>query len=75
MVRQPTRPPRVGVTKRRRLASREDTVVTSLIIPRPLHKRAMISALGLNWAFAEVVRTALAEWLDRHEATRRRVGR
>jgi hypothetical protein len=27
----------------------------------------MITAVNLNWTFAEVVRTALAEWLDRNK--------
>lgn len=53
--------------KRRRLASREDAVTTSVILPRPLHARAMIASVNLNWTFSEVVRQALGEWLDRNK--------
>jgi hypothetical protein len=53
--------------KRRRLASRGDAVTTSVILPRALHSRAMIASVNLNWAFSEVVRQALGEWLDRNK--------
>jgi hypothetical protein len=61
--------------KRRRLESREDTVATSLIIPRPLHRRALMAGVGLNWTFGEVVRTALREWLDRYEGAAKKGNR
>jgi hypothetical protein len=58
----------VASEKRRRLTSREGAIVTSLALPRELHHRAMVTALGLNWTLAEIVREALAEWLQRHAA-------
>jgi hypothetical protein len=54
-------------TKRKRLDSREDTVITSMALPRGVHRQARMAALDLNWTLAEVVREALAEWLARHE--------
>jgi predicted HicB family RNase H-like nuclease len=58
----------------RRLPSRKatDTRVTSLVIPRKLHRRATVAAYDLNWSMAELVRAALEEWLDRHVKTERR---
>jgi hypothetical protein len=55
--------------KRRRLTSHAaaDAVVTSLTLPRSLHERARVTALRLNWSFAELARAALAEWLAAHE--------
>ncbi len=52
---------------RRRLESREDTIMTSIALPRALHRETTLAALTLNWSFAEVMRTALQEWLDRHQ--------
>jgi hypothetical protein len=49
--------------KRKRLESREGTVITSLALPRRLHQRAMMASVRLTWTFAEVVRAALTEWL------------
>jgi hypothetical protein len=49
-----------------RLLSDEDTVTTSLMLPRGLHEQLRIAALRLNWTFAEVIRTAAREWLDAH---------
>jgi len=54
--------------KRKRLDSREDTVITSLALPRGLHRKARMAALNLNWTLAEVVREALDEWLGRHKS-------
>jgi hypothetical protein len=42
--------------------------MTSLILQRRDHKRAMLTALHLRWTFGELLRTALREWLARHEA-------
>src|SRR5713101_9656456 len=64
-----TRPRRLLPSpKRKRLDSREDTVVTSMALPRRLHRQARIAALDLNWTLAEVVREALDEWLGRHRS-------
>ena len=54
--------------KRKRLTSRKqiETVVTSLVLPRSLHELATMTAYRLNWSLAEVVRSAVEEWLDRH---------
>ena len=54
--------------KRKRLESREDTVITSMALPRGLHRRARLAALDLNWTLAEVVREALGEWLGRNKS-------
>jgi hypothetical protein len=63
--------------KRRRLKSREETetVVTSMVLPRELHKRAMVTAYDLNWSMAELVRQAVGDWLDRHVVELPRRGR
>jgi hypothetical protein len=62
----PTRAPR-----RRRLANAatqpEGVRVTSLMLPRDLYERSRIAGIRLNWSWAELVRTALAAWLDAHE--------
>ena len=55
-------------SRHRRLASREGTLTTSMVLPRPLHQAAVIAGARLNWPLAEVVRVALAEWLERHRA-------
>lgn len=54
--------------KRKRLESREDTVITSMALPRGLHRTARMAALNLNWTLAQVVREALDEWLVRHRS-------
>jgi hypothetical protein len=64
-----TRPRRPAPSpKRKRLASREDTVITSMALPRGLHRKARMVALNLNWTLAEVVPEALDEWLVRHRS-------
>ena len=64
-----TRPRRpLPSPKRKRLDSRADTVITSLALPRGLHRTARLAALNLNWTLAEVVRQALDEWLVRHRS-------
>jgi hypothetical protein len=50
---------------RRRLRSPADAVTSSLASPRALLEGA---AVRVNWTFAEVARTALVNWLDRHQA-------
>jgi hypothetical protein len=64
-----TRPRRpLPSPKRKRLDSREDAVVTSMALPRVLHRHARLAALNLNWTLAQVVREALDEWLVRHKS-------
>ncbi len=60
--------------KRQRLKSRQDAdaVVTSMVLPRKLHKDAIDAAYALNWSLAELTRRALEEWLDRHAAELRK---
>lgn len=64
-------------TKHRRLDSRKDAnaVVTSMVLPRELHRRASMAALDLNWSMAELVRVAVDEWLSRHAMGSRKGGR
>jgi len=53
--------------KRRRLRRREeDAVVTSMVLPRELHRQAVTAAYELNWSMAELVRQAVEEWLKLH---------
>ncbi len=40
--------------------------MTSVILPRALRERAKTAAMHLHWSFGEVVRVALADWLDTH---------
>ena len=61
MVRSPKRS-----TTRKRLDTREGTVMTSFSLPHDLHRAVATAALSLNWSFAEVTRAALQEWLARH---------
>jgi hypothetical protein len=59
-------PRRSEKKKRLSISEGQDTVVTSMVLPRGLHRRAMITAYELNWSMAELIRSALEEWLDRH---------
>ncbi len=54
--------------RHKRLESRKGTVTTSMVLPRTLHQETLIAGARLNWPLAEVVRVALAEWLERHRA-------
>jgi hypothetical protein len=57
--------------KRQRLARREgDAIVTSMVLPRALHKRATDAAYALNWSLAQLVRHAVQDYLDRHPEVR-----
>ncbi|MGH2369546.1 MAG: hypothetical protein ACRDI2_15270 [Chloroflexota bacterium] len=57
----------VPSTKRRRLATREDAVVTSFAIERDVHNRLRIAAIKLNWTMATVLRDAALAWLKQYE--------
>jgi hypothetical protein len=63
--------------KRKRLGSRAttDTVVTSMVLPRELHRRATTAAYDLNWSMAELTRRAVEEFLDRHDGELRKENR
>ena len=69
----PAPPPPARAPRRRRLANAatqpEGVRVTTLMLPRDLYERSRIAGIRLNWSWAELVRTALAAWLDAHEPT------
>jgi hypothetical protein len=68
--RRPQRPPRVApATTYRRLTSRAQArgVLVSALFPRDLHDRAKMMGVTLRWSMSEILREALAAWLDRHE--------
>ncbi len=50
----------------RRLATRENTQVVTVALPRPVHERLMICAVKTRRSAAAIVRDAVTEWLDRH---------
>jgi hypothetical protein len=52
--------------KRKRLETREDSIMTSVVLPRDLHRQIGQAALDLNWSLAEVMRAAVTEWLIRN---------
>jgi len=56
---------------RDRMASREGVVVTTVALPRDLHRRLVLAAIDENAAAAECIRRALIEWLDRRDKRRR----
>ena len=63
----------------RRLMSRAKArgVLVSALFPRDLHDRAKMTSVTLRLSMSEILREALADWLDRHErgiAPKRRVG-
>lgn len=61
------RPPVITrAPKRQRLKDRDDTVTTSLVLPRALHEEAHVAAVRLNWSLGEVMRVALGDWLRTH---------
>jgi len=65
---------RSTITRQLRSSPRSTVRVTSLVIPTALHKRATQAAQQQGWSLAEVFRTALTEWLERHEAARKGAG-
>ena len=74
--RRPSRPrrsrpqPPQGPPRRRRLASREGTILTSVALPAALHERLMLAALRRRWTAAEIIRAALEVWLRAAETGR-----
>ena len=56
--------------QRRRLATREGTVTTTVSLPEPLHAQLARAALDRRWTLAEVLRVAASEWLARPEPRR-----
>lgn len=56
-------------TTYRRLPSRAKAggILVSALFPRDLHDRAKMFSVTLRWSLSEILREALAEWLNRHE--------
>lgn len=57
--------------QKKRAASREGMVVTTVALPPNLHRRLVLAALEENAASAELIRQAVQEYLDRRKRTRR----
>ncbi len=58
--------------RRQRLATRRNTITTSICLPRTLHRRASLVAVRDGLALTELYRRALAAWLGSPLAARRR---
>jgi predicted transcriptional regulator len=56
---------------KKRAESREGMIVTTVALPPQLHKRVMLAALERNTAAAELIRQAIAQFLDRPRGTRK----
>ena len=52
-------------TKRKRAATREGMTVTTIALPDEMHRRLAHLALDRRTVLTELVRQALAEWLER----------
>ena len=61
-----------AMAKKRRAASRADMVMTTVAFPPGLYRRLAIAALDEHAAIAELIREAVAEWMRRREAGRRK---
>ena len=57
----------VPIERFHRAESREDHRITTVSLPRELHERLAILALRRRTAMTEVIRQAVAEFLDRAE--------
>jgi hypothetical protein len=55
--------------RRQRLASRAGVVVTSIALPRTLHRRAALAAVRDGLALTELYRRAVAQWLAARRAS------
>ena len=53
--------------KRKRAATREGMVVTTVALGEEVHQRLAIAALEGRTVMTELVRQAVAEWLERRE--------
>lgn len=60
--------------KRQRAESRENMIVSTMALPEALHTRLAIAGVEDRMAMAEIVRAAVAEWLDRRAKARRKRG-
>jgi Ribbon-helix-helix protein, copG family len=61
----------MSVMPKRRATTREGMVVTTIALPPDLHKRLAIAAIEDGAASAELIREAVAEWLDRRKRGKR----
>ena len=59
--------------RKKRAESRKGMLVTTVALEEVLHRRLAMAAVEENAAMTELVRQAVAEWLDRRE--RRHKGR
>ena len=57
---------------KKRADSREGMQVTTVALPTDLHKRLMIAAIEDGAAATELVRQAIAEFLERRGSARRK---
>lgn len=53
--------------KKKRAASREGMVVTSVALDEELHRRLAVAAVEERAALTELVRQAVREWLERRD--------
>jgi hypothetical protein len=58
--------------RKQRADTREGTIITTIALSRELHRRVAIAALDENKAAAQLIRDAIAEYLDRHDKAPRR---
>jgi predicted transcriptional regulator len=57
---------------KKRAASREGMVTSTIALDKDTHRRLALIAVDENTAIAELVREAVAQWLDRRERTQKR---
>ena len=54
------------LNQKRRAKSRAGMMVTTIALPEEMHRELLLAAVNEKVVFTEIVRQALAEWLDRH---------
>jgi hypothetical protein len=59
------------VMAKKRAETREGMVVTSVALDQELHRRLAIAAVEDNAALTELVRYAIAEWLNKRDRQRK----
>ncbi len=65
----------VSIEKFHRADSRQDHRITTVSLPRDLHERLAMLALRRRTAMTEVIRQAIADFLDRAEGPASRTSR
>ena len=65
----------IVVHMKRRADTRQGMIVTTIALAPELHRRLAIAAVEDRAAITELVRAALAEWLDRRERKQNARGR